>query len=83
MTTLLDTPYKTETLMSISPGGGFTLTDAPDSLPEASITLQGGYPFLSVRDVVSSSVIARALYQATDAQLDTCTGTGCIGSLVT
>lgn len=72
MTTLLDSPYKKDTLMSISPGGGFSLTDTSDALPEATLTLESGYPLLTVRDAVSSSIITRALYQANDATIDTC-----------
>lgn len=39
VTTLLDTPYKTDTLMSISPGGGFSVAPSSDSIPEATLTL--------------------------------------------
>ena len=72
VTTLLDTPYQIESLLSILPGGGLTMSSSPENIPEATLSLEDGYPLVSVRDVVSNSQITRARYQVDDAILDTC-----------
>lgn len=76
MSTLLDTPYTVNTLFSIIPGGGYTLSATTEQALDAQVTVEQGFPVLAITDTVSHTRIARAVYHMYNANLDTCTYSG-------
>jgi len=81
VTTLMDTPYKRDMIFSIFPGGGFILGDIADAIAEPYLSIDSGYPLVTVRDVVTNSLITQARYRPKNPILDTCNGADCIDSL--
>ncbi len=63
VSTLLDTPYHRDILLSLLPGGSYHLgQSAGDTALEASISLSDGLPLLTVSDLVSRHQVARVIY---------------------
>lgn len=81
VTTLLDTPFKRDTVFSLFPGGGFLVWDVADALPEPYLSLEWWYPLLTVRDAVTNGLITQARYRPRSPVLDICTGDACMDSL--
>ncbi len=72
VTTLLDSPYEKNSLFSILPSGGYSIGQKPDTVIENTVTLDHGYPVLTVSDSVSHSQIARVVYKVRKPKMDIC-----------
>lgn len=64
-TTLLTSPYRTEDLFSIFPGGSYSLGNSPDLLMKASVRLEKNTLLLEVTDDVTRTQVARVAYPTT------------------
>jgi len=80
VTTLLDSPYEQNSLFSILPSGGYSIGQKPDTVIENTVTLDHGYPVLTVSDSVSHSVISRVVYTMKNPKMNICSYTDSIDS---
>lgn len=72
VSTLLDSPYRRESLFSIFPGGGYTLGQSSDAAMTSEISLERNTLILTVRDDVTHSQIGRVGYPIRDPELSQC-----------
>ncbi|MBC7503535.1 VCBS repeat-containing protein [Candidatus Gracilibacteria bacterium] len=72
VSTILDSPYRYDTFLSIFPGGTYTIGNTPDIAIQTSISLDNNIPLLTVSDITTHKQIARILYPMKSARLETC-----------
>lgn len=72
VSTLLDSPYRQPSLLSVLPGGAIHLGSLSDSALTPTVTLEKNTLIVTVRDDVSHTDIARIGYPVTDTTLSLC-----------
>lgn len=75
VTTLLDSPYAEDTILSVFPGGGFAIGSTDDSVFESSVELERGFPVVHISDTVRKNQVAKIMYRMDNAILVTCKNT--------
>ncbi len=71
VTTLLDSPFATQTLFNVLPWGGNVLGNSSDTALSSSIQIENWYPVLTVLDEVDNTVLAKVSYRLWNAQFFT------------
>ncbi len=75
VTTLLDSPFLENNLVTVTPGGQITLSRTQeDSILESNVSLESSYPMVHIQDIVSQRSIAHILYKLQGATLEICSG---------
>ncbi len=73
VSTLLDSPYKKDIFLSVSPGGNVLINhDQEDVIITSSVVLEEGYPLINFRDSVKEKNITKLYYPLENPILTAC-----------